>query len=167
MRVVVDRLAQRPGVSAAGLDPLVAARADLRRQIARLESRLAALGFELGASGRWLALPGVGPQLGPAPRTSAPGPRLLSLGELEAARDDLVEGIAAAQRVLGACLESEGNARVRLERMLADPPAHRFELVSCAELGGTACGAYAVRPRFGLLGMLFDWWCVKLSSGCP
>jgi hypothetical protein len=51
--------------------------------------------------------------------------------------------------------------------MLADPHAHRFEVVRRADLGEPGCGAYAVRPAFGLLGMLFGWWCVKLSSGCP
>jgi hypothetical protein len=88
------------------------------------------------------------------------GPRLLSLGELERVRD----GLAARPQPVIADHEA---ARVRLERMLADPAAHRWERVSLAELGEPGCGVYAVRPRLGLIGMLAGWWEVKLSSGCP
>jgi hypothetical protein len=88
------------------------------------------------------------------------GPRLLSLGELERVRD----GLAARPQPVVADHEA---ARVRLERMLADPAAHRWERVSLAELGEPGCGVYAVRPRLGLIGMLAGWWQVKLSSGCP
>jgi hypothetical protein len=88
------------------------------------------------------------------------GPRLLSLGELERVRD----GLAARPQPVIADHEA---ARVRLERMLADPAAHRWERVSLAELGEPGCGVYAVRPRLGLIGMLAGWWQVKLSSGCP
>jgi hypothetical protein len=88
------------------------------------------------------------------------GPRLLSLGELERVRD----GLAARPQPVVADHEA---ARVRLERMLADPAAHRWERVSLAVLGEPGCGVYAVRPRLGLIGMLAGWWEVKLSSGCP
>jgi hypothetical protein len=88
------------------------------------------------------------------------GPRLLSLGELERVRD----GLAARPQPVIADHEA---ARVRLERMLADPAAHRWERVSLAELGEPGCGVYAVRSRLGLIGMLAGWWEVKLSSGCP
>ncbi|HET8537568.1 MAG TPA: hypothetical protein VFL73_10360 [Solirubrobacteraceae bacterium] len=88
------------------------------------------------------------------------GPHLLSLGELERVRD----GLAARPQPVVADHEA---ARVRLERMLADPAAHRWERVSLAELGEPGCGVYAVRPRLGLIGMLAGWWQVKLSSGCP
>jgi hypothetical protein len=56
---------------------------------------------------------------------------------------------------------------VLLERMLADPPAHRWARVPLAALEEPGCGAYVVRPRLGLIGMLAGWWEVKLSSGCP
>jgi hypothetical protein len=88
------------------------------------------------------------------------GPRILSLGELEVVRDRL----AAAPLPPPAPDES---ARVLLERMLADPRAHRWARVPLAALGQPGCGAYVVRPRLGLLGMLAGWWEVKLSSGCP
>ena len=95
---------------------------------------------------------------GRAPATG--GPRLLSLGELERVRDAL----AARPRPAPA---PDPAARVALERMLADPRAHRWARVPLAALGEPGCGAYVVRPRLGLIGMLAGWWEVKLSSGCP
>jgi hypothetical protein len=125
----------------AALDTRVAdeapARRDLRRQIAALEAR------------------------GGAAPATAGGPRLLSLGELEALRD------ALAARPEPAVDDGAADARLLLERMLADPAAHRYARVPLAALGQPGCGAYVVRPRLGLLGMLAGWWEVKLSSGCP
>ncbi len=54
-----------------------------------------------------------------------------------------------------------------LERMLADPPAHRWRRIANADLGLPGCTTYHVRPRAGLLGMLMGWWEVKVSGGCP
>jgi hypothetical protein len=88
------------------------------------------------------------------------GPRLLSLGELERVRD----GLAARPAGGGDGVQA---ARLKLERMLADPRAHRWARVPLAALGEPGCGAYVVRPRLGLIGMLAGWWEVKLSSGCP
>jgi len=94
-------------------------------------------------------------------RASARGvPRLLSLGELECVRDAL----AARPRPDPA---PDPAARLLLERMLAHPGAHRWARVPLAALGEPGCGAYVVRPRLGLIGMLAGWWEVKLSSGCP
>jgi len=89
------------------------------------------------------------------------GPRLLSLGELERVRDGL------AARPAGGGGAGEEAARLKLERMLADPRAHRWARVPLAALCEPGCGAYVVRPRLGLIGMLAGWWEVKLSSGCP
>jgi hypothetical protein len=122
-----------------------AARADLRAQIARLDGGLTHA---------------------PLRRRGA-GPRLLDLAELEAQRDALSAGLARQQRARAAEQEAQEAARLRLEAMLADPPAHRYERVRLADLGEPGCGVYAVRPRLGLVGMLAGWWEVKLSSGCP
>jgi hypothetical protein len=51
--------------------------------------------------------------------------------------------------------------------MLADPPAHKGARVSNAELGRPGCTTYRVLPRLGPLGLLANWWRVKISSGCP
>jgi hypothetical protein len=88
------------------------------------------------------------------------GPRLLTLGELERVRDGLAARPAPAPA-------PDPAARRKLERMLADPAAHRWARVPLAALGEPGCGAYVVRPRLGLIGMLAGWWEVKLSSGCP
>jgi hypothetical protein len=88
------------------------------------------------------------------------GPRVLSLGDLEHVRD------ALAARPL-ATPAPDPAARLLLERMLADPAGHRRLRIPLAALGEPGCGAYHVRPRLGLIGMLAGWWEVKLSSGCP
>lgn len=133
-----------------------AARRALRIQIARLERRLAnalVTGFpsdvvDVGVVGRH-------------------GPRLLGLGELEALRDDLADRLAEARATLAAGAERSAEARRVLESMYADPRRHRFMRIARAELGVPGCGAYEVRPRMGMIGMLMGWWHVKLSSGCP
>jgi hypothetical protein len=99
-------------------------------------------------------------EAGGARASATGGPRVLSLGELERVRDAL----AARPRPERA---PDPAARLLLERMLADPAAHRGAQVSLAALGEPGCGAYVVRPRLGLIGMLAGWWEVKLSSGCP
>lgn len=126
------------------------ARRALRGQIARLERRMAAM------SPRFVT--GV---------CRGDGPAVLSLGDLERIRDELVARLAAAERAAAGEAAAQAKARVRVEAMLADPAAHRWERVTRAELGEPGCGAWHVRPRFGLLGMLAGWWEVKLSSGCP
>jgi hypothetical protein len=133
-----------------------AARRTLRAQIARLERELSAL------------VVSTYPRLDPGPPLpSLGGPRLLSLGELERLRDALAGRLstmaAAAERQQARQALAEGE----LAEMLADPPAHRWERITAADLGRPDCGTYHVRPRAGLLGMLMDWWVVKISSGCP
>jgi hypothetical protein len=134
-----------------------AARRSLRRQVARLER-------ELGET-ILAAFPHVvEPAGGLAPAT---GPRMLGLGELERVRDDLAERVRRARVVVAGRAELEAASRVLLEEMLRDPARHRWVRLPAADLGERGCGAYQVRPRLGLIGMLMGWWHVKLSSGCP
>jgi len=134
-----------------------AARRTLRAQIARLERELATT---VAA-----AFPHVGVE---APATaSVAGPRLLCLGELERVRDDLAERVRRARVVVGQRADIEHDARERLEEMLRDPARHKWARLPLADLGEPGCGAYQVRPRLGVIGMLMGWWQVKLSSGCP
>ena len=133
-----------------------AARAQLRRQIARLETQLSDVVVR--------AFPYGPVQIGgPVPG----GPQVLDLGELERVRDALAARLAAARAQLDERGERQAACRALLERMLLEPDRHRFVRVANRDLGEPGCGVWHVRPRLGLIGMLAGWWQVKLSSGCP
>jgi hypothetical protein len=135
-----------------------AARRDLREQVARLERELQDTlisGFPYAAID--VALP----------RRRTGGPRVLTLGELEALRDRLSDRLAGARGALAERAEHEERSRRLLEEMLRDPARHRFVRLPNSDLGEGGCGVWQVRPRLGLIGMLCGWWQVKLSSGCP
>ena len=85
----------------------------------------------------------------PPPRALASGPRLLSLGELERVRDELAGRLARVQGDLDAQLLRQAQSRALLERMFADPPAHKWMRVSNAQLGEPGCRHFHVRPRLG------------------
>jgi hypothetical protein len=133
-----------------------AARRTLRGQIARLERELSALVVA--------TYPRL--QLGP-PLPSLGGPRRLSLGELERVRDALAARLSALRGVAAEQQERQEAAARLLEQMLADPPAHKWERLTNADIGQPGCTTYHVRPHAGLIGMLMGWWRVKISSGCP
>jgi hypothetical protein len=133
-----------------------AARRSLREQIARLEGELAdafVTAFPMGGLDQ------------PAPAVSQP--RLLDLGELERVRDQLAGRLVAARATIARRADEQEDKRRLLERMLLDPGSYRFARVSRHEIGEPGCGAWQVRPRLGLIGILMGWWQVKLSSGCP
>jgi hypothetical protein len=145
---------------AAAAEAQRAARASLRAQIAHLDRELSVALVEV------FAMRGRAPD-GPAPAPGATRPRLLDLGELERVRDGLAHRLSVARDGIAAQREAQGRARARLEQLRLDPGHHRFQRVSLRELGEPGCGVYHVAPRLGLIGMLMDWWEVKLSSGCP
>jgi hypothetical protein len=132
------------------------ARRSLLDQVARLEEELAQLfcstwprkGFEFG-------LPSRG------------GPRLLSLSELEQLRDELAERVGRARRALSDRTYVEEQNRRLIEEMLLEPGAHRWRRVANEDIGEPGCKHWHVRPRWGVLGMLMNWWRVVISSGCP
>lgn len=95
------------------------------------------------------------------------GPRVLSLGDLERLRDGLADRVHSARGELAARGDVHEANRLLLERMLADPRRYKFVRLPREDIGVGGCGAYEVRPRLGLIGMLMGWWHVKLSSGCP
>lgn len=135
-----------------------AARRALRRQVSKLERDLSALAAGSRACDgiAWaIDLPG------PA------GPRLLNLGELEQLRDDLAERLHEVREIREARARREAEYRDLLERMLRDPGDYRLLRITRADVGEPGCGAWESRPRLGLIGMLADWWHVKISSGCP
>ena len=133
-----------------------AARRSLRDQLAHLESELA----DLFAS----AYPREGFQWSVRSRG---GPRLLSLRELETLRDELADRLEANRRRLGEQTLAEQERRSMIEDMMLAPAEHRWMRVSNADIGEPGCKHWHVRPRWGLLGMLMNWWRVRISSGCP
>jgi hypothetical protein len=133
-----------------------AARQTLRDQIARLERELAAV------------LASTYPRVAAPPAPGRPrAPRLLDLAQLERTRDALAARLSDVERRAAAQARSQAAARARLQAMLADPPAHKGERIANAELGLPGCTTYAVLPRLGPVGLLTNWWRVKVSSGCP
>jgi hypothetical protein len=133
------------------------ARAELRRQIGRLERQLAALVTE--------AFPRI--EIDVSVPAAAGEPRALDLGGLEAVRDGLAERIATASRTLRERDEVETCNRELLERMLERPQDFRWLRISRADVGEPGCGHWHSRPVLGPIGMLMGWWRVKVSSGCP
>jgi hypothetical protein len=133
------------------------ARAELRRQIGRLERQLSALVAD--------AFPRL--EIDAAVPAAGRDPRVLGLGDLEAVRDALAERIATARQTLRERERVEVRNRELLERMLAAPEDFKWVRISRADLGRPGCGHWHSRPRLGPLGMLMGWWRVKVSSGCP
>lgn len=132
------------------------ARDELRRQIARLERELG----ELFAA--TFPRQGIEWTVG-----AAGGPRVLGIGELERIRDRLADRLADARAEVARRADAEEQSRAVVERMIADPHEFRWVRVSNENVGEPGCKHWHSRPRFGILGMLFGWWRVKLSSGCP
>jgi hypothetical protein len=151
-----------PDLLERGQAPLTAgdeflARAELRRQIGRLEGELSHLVVE--------AFPRIEIDAGVvAPRGE---PRIADLGELERVRDALAARIALARRALREKAEIETQNRELLRRMLDAPAKHKWVRISNADIGEPGCGHWHSLPRLGPLGMLMGWWRVKVSSGCP
>jgi hypothetical protein len=144
------------GFDASGEVAVGHARRSLRDQIARMERELS----ELFAS--------ASPRLGIEWRVGAAGgPRLLGIAELEQIRDRLADRLAEARTEIARRSEAEEENRALVERMIADPAAHRWTRVRGEDVGERNCKHWHVRPRWGLLGMIAGWWRVKLSSGCP
>jgi DNA-binding transcriptional regulator YhcF (GntR family) len=129
-----------------------AARAAFRAQIARLEAQL--LVYPEGSSGD-------------SPTRAIALPRVADIAELEAIRDELLDRLRVAQAAAQKRSERHESARGWQEDALASPSSHRWESVSKQDLGEPGCGRVAVRPRWGPVGALMNWWRVKISSGCP
>jgi hypothetical protein len=133
------------------------ARAELRRQIGRLEQHLGQLAAE--------AFPRLEISTG-VPAVARHG-RVLGLGDLEALRDALAARVEDARHALREQAELETRNQELLERMLAAPADFKWVRVSRDDVGVPGCGHWHSRPRLGLLGMLMGWWRVRISSGCP
>ena len=133
-----------------------AARRSLLGQIAKLEEELSQLfcsiwprqGFEWSVASRG-------------------GPRLLPLAELEELRDELADRVQHVRSSLSDRTYHEEQNRRLIEEMLLDPERHKWVRVGHEDIGEPGCRHWHVRPRWGLVGMLANWWRVVVSSGCP
>ena len=133
-----------------------AVRRQLREQVAHLEEELAALfcstyprkGFDWNVRARG-------------------GPRLLSVRELEELRDDLAARLQHNRRALGDRTYVEELNRRRIEEMMLAPEEHKWVRIRNEDIGEKGCKSWHVVPRFGLIGMMMNWWRVRISSGCP
>ena len=132
------------------------ARAALREQIARLEEQLA--GHVTSAFPRSPTPPRLG---------GSRGARLQTLAELEERRDQLQGAVADIRQQLDQAGEGQERARGRMEAIMLDPAAHRWQRVTHEDIGEPGCRQCHARPRLGLLGLLMNWWRVIISSGCP
>lgn len=108
------------------------------------------------------------PRNRPRARAGEPSsPRILSLTELEAARDDLVAKVGAARDALDAQARSRQASRVLLKRMTEAPQHFHWAAVTTADLGEPGCRTWESVPRLGPIGLLANWWQIRVSSGCP
>ena len=133
-----------------------AARRALRDQIARLEEQLA--GHVTTAFPRSPTPPRIGGDR---------GARLQTLAELEERRDALEAAVARVRREADDLGARQERARGLQEEIMLDPAGHRWERVINEDIGEPGCRQCHARPRFGLLGLLMNWWRVIISSGCP
>ena len=133
-----------------------AARRTLLRQIEMLETELSSLFVSSWPrKGLEFSVPGRG------------GPRLLALEELEELRDDLALKVDDSRRRLSDRTYVEDLHRRRIEEMLLAPEEHKWVRITNEDIGEPGCKSWHVRPRWGVLGMLMNWWRVRISSGCP
>jgi DNA-binding transcriptional regulator YhcF (GntR family) len=130
-------------------------RRELRRQIARLEAQLASYPADARKRGE------------PTHPLLRPKGHVAHMAELEAIRDELMERLKQAREAAERRGQRQHQARSRMEEMVSDPAAHRWETVSKGDLGEPGCASWNVQPRWGPVGALMNWWRVKVSSGCP
>jgi len=140
----------------AGVDERLA-RAELRRQIGRLEQELGGLVSE--AFGRI--------EIEHRLRPVAAEPHVLDLGGLERVRDELAERIGQARQELRERALVETRNRELLREVLTNPAEHKWVKISRHDVGEPGCGGWHSRPQMGPIGLLMGWWRVKVSSGCP
>ena len=98
---------------------------------------------------------------------SSARPHLLSLAELEIVRAGLAAELGRAQETLAGQIHTRRNKRMLLKRMTEEPVKFHWARVTTIDLGEHGCRSWEVVPKLGPVGMLANWWRVRISSGCP
>ena len=138
------------------LVPTRPTRHEFYRQIARLEHELSA------------AVSGLDPSRRPQPKASRPAmPRLLNEAELESTRDALVGRLGEAEDLVARQTADHADAQALLKRMEEAPAHFRWTKVTTKDMGAEGCRTWQSVPVMGPIGMLGNWWRIRMSSGCP
>jgi hypothetical protein len=87
--------------------------------------------------------------------------------DLEVVRDALAVRLQVARGEVAGRARVEQANRDFLEDLIAAPGEHKWVRVSNQDIGEPGCKHWHSRPRWGILGLLLNWWQVKISSGCP
>ena len=139
------------------LTPGRTARHQFHRQIARLEHELAETLARLDVTHR---------PSRPA-EAATPAPRVLTSEELEATRDALVALLSDAQDLIALQRGDRAEAKALLKRMSDAPAEYRWTTITTKDLGVEGCKSWQSVPVLGPVGMLGNWWRIRMSSGCP
>jgi len=138
------------------LAPSRPTRREFYRQIARLEHELSAAVSRLDPSRR------------PQPKALRPArPRVLNEAELESVRDALVARLGEVEALVVRQKADHADARALLKRMEEAPAHFRWSKVTTKDMGAEGCRTWESVPVMGPLGMLNNWWRIRMSSGCP
>jgi hypothetical protein len=139
-----------------GLLPTRPTRHEFYRQIARLEHELST------------ALASLDPSRRPQAKTSRTAtPHILEDAELESIRDALVARLGEAEDLVTRQEADHEAARALLKRMDEVPADFRWTTVTTKDMGAEGCRTWQSVPVLGPIGMLGNWWRIRMSSGCP
>lgn len=97
-------------------------------------------------------------------------PHLLSVAELTATRDELQRKAIAATAHLDAyehTAERQRWHRAALDEVASRPAENRWVMITSDDVGERDCRSWQARPVLGVIGLLSEWWRVRISSGCP
>jgi len=104
------------------------------------------------------------PALPPVPGN---GPRLLTMKQLELVRDALSTQLTVAEEALAVQVHTRHEKRSLLKRMTEEPTKFRWARVTSVDVGLPGCLTWESVPRLGPVGMVKNWWRIRISSGCP
>jgi hypothetical protein len=108
------------------------------------------------------------PRNRPVPTASVSArPHLLSMTELELVRDALTAELNRAEETLSVQIHTRREKRMLLKRMTEAPVEFRWAKVTTIDLGEPGCREWQSVPKLGPVGLLANWWRVRISSGCP